>query len=375
MGSQIVPLVDLIRQTRQIRTDLLEAFLQVLSGGQFILGPEVRQFEQEFARFSGCRFGVGVASGTDALELALRACGVGPGDLVATVSFTFLATVDAVRHCGADPLFVDINPRTYTMDPRDLERRLDRLSSGQRRRVKAILPVHLFGHPCDMDALGRLARRHKLAVIEDAAQAAGARWKGHPVGGLGQAGCFSFFPSKNLGGFGDGGMVVTSSASISQRVRRLRVHGRDERGLEAELGRNSRLDELQAALLRVKLRRLTHWVKRRRILAQAYTRNLSDVSGVVCPETAAGGAHAFGLYVVRLPKRDAVLKRLGRAGICTQAYYAVPVHRQPLYASITRRLSLPETDRAAGELLALPLFPELRIGEVKAVCEAIRDSL
>ncbi len=373
MGSPIVPLVDLTCQIKQIRPDLLNAIFRVLSGGQFILGPEVRRFENEFARFCGARFGIGVASGTDALELALRAVGVGPGDRVATVSFTFLATVDAVRHCGAEPIFIDIDPKTYTMDPRHLERRLDRLSPGQRRRVKAILPVHLFGQPCDMDALGRLARRHRLAVIEDAAQAAGARWKGRPVGGLGSAGCFSFFPSKNLGGFGDGGMVVTSSAPISRRIRRLRVHGRDERGLEVELGRNSRLDELQAAFLRVKLRNLAQWVKRRQILANAYTRNLKGIPGIGCPETADGATHAFGLYVIRLARRGRLQERLRRRGISTQVYYSVPVHRQPLYAPDHGRSSLPETDRAAGELLALPLFPELRIGEIKAICEQIRD--
>ncbi len=375
MGNAVIPFLDLTRQTRRLRFPLEKAIHRVMEKGAFILGSEVAHLEQEFARFCKSRFGIGVASGTDALELALQAAGVGPGDLVATVSFTFIATADAVRHVGAEPLFVDIDPATFTMDPADLEARLKSLSQARRRRLKAILPVHLFGHPCNMDAIARIARRYRLRVIEDAAQAAGAAWKGKPAGSLGDAGCFSFFPTKNLGAFGDGGMVVTQSKDFADTLRLLRVHGRKDRERQVLFGRNSRLDELQAAILRIKLRKLSGWVQQRRALARRYNRLLADLPGLQCPKTAAGATHAYHLYVIRTKDRDRLHRKLQGQGIPTQIYYSVPIHHQPLYRKKHRTIRLLHTEKAAREVLALPLFPELRIDELTRICRVLVHSL
>ena len=369
-----IPLLDLTRQTKALESQLQKGLLRVLSKGHFILGPEVSRFERKFARFCGRRFGIGVGSGTDALELALRAFGIGRDHLVATVSFTFIATVDAIRHVGAEPLFVDIDPVTYTMSPLSLQERINRLSSSDRRRLKAVIPVHLFGHPCDMDAILRIAKRHRLRVIEDAAQAAGARWRGKPAGSFGDAGCFSFFPSKNLGAFGDGGMVVTDSAPAAARLRALRVHGRRGNGDQFELGRNSRLDELQAAVLNVKIRRLGRWLSSRRRIARFYNQQLARVPHLTCPVEAPEASHAYCLYVIRSPQRDAVQRRLMRAGIAAQVYYATPVHRQPIYGGRYRSLHLPETEKACREALALPIFPELTRREHLRICRALQST-
>ncbi len=369
-----VPFLSLTRQTERLLPELERSLRRVLKRGQFILGPEVGRFEQGFARFCRTRCGVGVASGTDALELALRAVGVKPGDLVATVSLTFLATADAILHIGARPLFVEIDPVTYTLDPKDLEKRIHRLSVPEKRRLKAILPVHLYGHPCDMDSIRAVAQRHRLAVVEDCAQAAGAQWRGRPVGGLGDAGCFSFFPSKNLGAFGDAGMVVTNSSAYAEKFRSLRVHGRGKGDLQVMLGRNSRLDELQAAILRVKLRHLRTWTARRRSLAQAYTQRLSGLKGISCPIEAPGARHAYHLYVIRSPRRDAIRRSLEKRGIGARIYYPVPLHHQPLHRKSSAGLRLPETEAACREVLALPLFPELRLDELRRVCDAIAES-
>ena len=370
MRSPRIPLLNLTRQVQGLRPELERAARDVLSRGEFILGAQGALFEKEFARFCSARFGVGVASGTDALELALRGLGVGEGDWVAVPAMTFLATADAVLQVGARPLFVDVDSRTLTMDPRDLERR----AGAVEKKLKAVIPVHLYGHPCDMDALGALARRYRLAVIEDAAQAAGARWKGRPVGGLGTAGCFSFFPTKNLGAFGDAGMVVTASSKLDQRLRSLRVHGRTAGDRQAELGRNSRLDELQAAFLRVKLKHLGAWVERRRKLAAEYTQRLSVLSGLVCPAELPGARHAFHLYVIRSPRREAIRRALEREGITARVYYPVPLHKQPLHRSANRGIRLPETEKACQEVLALPLFPELTMKELRRVCSVITSA-
>ena len=369
-----IPLLNLTRQTEGLRPELEKAARNVLKRGEFILGSQVALFEREFSRACSARFGIGVASGKDALELALRALGVGSGDWVAGPSMTFLATADAVLHVGARPLFVDIDPMSYTMDPLDLDRRARSLGAAGKKRLKAVIPVHLYGHPCDMEAIGRIARRHRLAVIEDAAQAAGAQWKGRPVGGLGSAGCFSFFPTKNLGAFGDAGMVVTSSVKLNRRLRSLRVHGRGAGDRQAELGRNSRLDELQAALLRVKLKRLGAWVERRRKLASEYTRRLSGLDGLVCPVEMPGARHAFHLYVIRSPRREAIRRALERQGIASRVYSPVPLHKQPLHRKACAGLRLPETEKACKEVLALPLFPELTMDELRRVCSAIASA-
>lgn len=367
-----VPFFDLSRQARMLESRLLRSVGRVLRGGRYILGREVDRFEKGFARFHRVQHAVGVASGTDALELALRALGVGPGDRVATVSWTFVGTVDAIRHAGAQPLFVDIDPRTFCMDPDDLERRVRGLGAAGRRHLKAVVPVHLFGHPCDMTAIGRVARRFRLAVVEDAAQAAGAAWKGRPVGGFGQAGAFSFFPTKPLGGFGDGGMVVTGSRRLAERIRRLRVHGRDRRGRPVELGRNSRLDALQAALLSVKLPLLRHALRLRRRLAAAYTRALSGLPEVLCPSESVAARHAFALYVIRAGRRSSLRAFLSAQGIETKIYYAEPVHRQSAHRAGAPRPPLVQTERAAREVLALPLYPEMHASHHRKVTAAVR---
>lgn len=373
----MIPLLDLTRQTKALGPELDTAIHRVLRKGQFILGQEVSRFEKEFARACGARHAVGVASGTDALELSLRAAGVKPGDGVAIPSFTFMATADAVLQVGARPLFVDIDPATYALDPADLERRVRSLGPAERARLRAVIPVHLYGHPCRMDALLRVARRRRLKIVEDAAQAAGARWRGRAVGSFGDAGCFSFFPSKNLGCFGDGGAVVTGSAAITRRLRSLRVHGRREGAglVQAELGRNSRLDELQAAILRVKLRRLEAWVAARRRLARLYTRELSGLAGLECPTEEPRARHAFHLYVVRCRQRERLQAGLRRRGVASQVYYPIPVHRQPTHRAWSRGVRLPETERACREVLALPLYPEMTAAEVRRVCRAIRSIL
>jgi len=368
-----LPLLDLTRQIHSLKRPLQAAFNRVLHSGQFILGEEVSAFEREFARFCRSRYAIGVASGSDALELTLRALAIGPGDLVATVSFTFMATVDAISHVGASPLFVDIDPTTFTMDPEDLERKLSKLHRSQRRKVKAILPVHLFGNPCDMDRLLKISKRLGLFLIEDTAQALGAHWKGAPVGSLGEAGCFSFFPSKNLGGFGDGGMVLTPSSKIAQKIRSLRIHGRDPRkGLAIALGRNSRLDALQAALLRVKLRYVSGWILRRRELARVYTQTLKKIPGIRVPSVTPGATHAYSLYVIRARSRDLLKRELAKVGIDTQVYYCLPVQGQGIYRKLYRRIRLPQTEKACQEVLALPLFPEMTLEEVARVCRSIR---
>jgi len=367
----MIPLLDLKRSHRTARKQLESAAQRVLASGQYILGPEVARLEQAFAKRTASRHGIGVASGTDALELSLRALGVGAGDWVATVSFTFIGTVDAILQVGAKPLFVDIDPATYTMDPIDLENRIHKLSGAARKRLKAVIPVHLFGHPCNMTAIGGIARRYHLAVVEDCAQAAGATWRGRPVGSFGQTGCFSFFPTKTLGGFGDGGMVVTRSAALAQRLRSLRQHGRDKSDEQATLGRNSRLDALQAALLNVKLRGLSAAVKARQRLARSYNQALTPIPGIYCPLTTSGAGHAFCLYVIRAKGRTRLQGTLRRQGIASQVYYATPVHRQPLHRKACRTLKLPQTDAAAQSVLALPIFPEMPAAGLKRICRAL----
>lgn len=372
----MIPLLDLTRQNRSLEPELSRAIRRVVRTGRFVLGEEVARFEREFARSCGSRHAVGVASGTDALELSLKAVGVKPGDRVATVSFTFMATADAILHAGAKPLFIDIDPVTYCMDPADLEYQVRALSPKERRRLSAVLPVHLYGHPCDMGAIKAVARRYRLKVVEDAAQATGARWKGKPVGSLGDAGCFSFFPTKNLGCFGDGGMVTTDSAAVAAKVRSLRVHGRREgMGMvQAELGRNSRLDELQAAILRVKLPLLKGWIEKRNRLAALYRKELAGLPGITLPTVVRGAKHAFHLFVIRCRNRARVERELRKRGIASQVYYPVPVHRQPTHRVWGLKAKLPETDRARLEVLTLPLYPEMTAEEVRRVCRAVRAS-
>lgn len=364
--SFTVPLVDLAGQYRALRPQLEAAVNRVLAGGWYILGEEVQAFEAEFAAYVGAAHGVGVASGTDALALALQAIGVAPGDEVITVSHTAVATVVGVEQAGARPVFVDIDPATFTMGPARLEAAIS-------PRTRAIVPVHLYGHPAEMAAIMAIARRHHLAVIEDCAQAHGAWYQGQRVGRWGDAAAFSFYPTKNLGAAGDGGMIVTNQAKVAERVRLLRQYGWAERFISRVRGSNSRLDELQAAILRVKLPYLEQWNERRRALAAHYTALLAETD-LILPRTAPETTPVYHLYVVRAKNRAALLAHLHRQGIGAQVHYPLPVHLQPAYADLGFGPgSLPETEQAASEVLSLPLYPEMSLEIVEKVVEIIKQ--
>lgn len=362
-----VELVDLGAQYRSIQQEVREEIDSVLASARFNLGPNVYQLEEEFAAYCRVAHAVGVASGTDALYLALKALGVGAGDEVITVPFTFIATVEAIALCGARPVFVDIDPRTYAMDPASL-------AAAITPRTRAIVPVHLYGLPADMDSIMAVASRHGLAVVEDACQAHGSEYRGHRVGSLGHAAAFSFYCSKNLGAYGDGGMVVTDDPALARKVRLLRNHGEVQRYRHSVLGTTSRLDELQAAVLRVKLRYLDIWNEARRTWAEEYRDRLDDVPGLSLPYEPAYGKHVYHLFVVRHPQRDALRRRLGRLGIATGIHYPVPAHLQPACAFLGYRAGdFPEAERAAREVLSLPMYPELTLDQVAYVSQVIRD--
>jgi dTDP-4-amino-4,6-dideoxygalactose transaminase len=357
---------ELRSQYASIREEIDAAIARVLERGWFILGPEVEAFEAEFAAYCGARYGIGVGSGTEALHLALWACGVGPGDEVITVAHTAVPTINAISLTGARPVFVDVDPATYTMDPAAA-------AAAVTPRTRALLPVHLYGHPADMAPLRELAERHGLWLIEDAAQAHGARYRGARVGTLGHLAAFSFYPTKNLGAYGDGGMVVTNDATLAGRVRRLRNYGQSDRYHHEVLGLNSRLDELQAAVLRVKLRHLDAWTAARRERAARYTAALGRA---IPPAEAPWAQHVYHLYVVRVPQRAAVQEALARAGIGTLIHYPVPAHLQRAYAFLgVARGSLPVTERLAEEVLSLPLYPELPLAQVDEVAATLEATL
>jgi dTDP-4-amino-4,6-dideoxygalactose transaminase len=359
-----IPLTDLRVQYASIRAEIDAAVASVLGGGVFVGGEEVRLFEREFASYCGVRGGVGVGSGTDALSLALRALGVGAGDEVITVAHTFAATAEAIIAAGARPVFVDVREDTLLMDSGHLERAVT-------PRTRAVIPVHLYGQVCDMDAIGEVARRRGLIVVEDAAQAHGARWKGRRVGGLGRVGCFSFFPAKNLGACGDAGAVVSDDEAVLDRVRMLADHGRTEKSRHEAVGVNSRLDALQASILRVKLRHLDRWNEARRSAAARY-RELLVGRGLVLPQGAAGSEPVWHLFVIRAPGRDDLRKRLDRSGIETGVHYPVPLHLQPAFASLARgEGSLPVSEAAARSVLSLPLFPEITDDQLRFVRDAM----
>ncbi len=364
--SLSVPAVDLAGQYHVISEEIDAAVKRVLAGGLYILGEETRTFEVEFAAYVGTEYGVGVASGTNALTLALQAVGVQSGDEVITVGHTAVATVVAVEQAGARPVLVDIAPMTFTIDPA-------RLESSISPRTRAILPVHLYGHPSDMEPILAIARQHGLAVIEDCAQAHGAYYRGRPVGGWGDAAAFSFYPTKNLGAVGDGGVVVANQADVAERLRLLRQYGWASRYISQVKGSNSRLDELQAAILRVKLRYLAGWNEQRRELAAHYTTLLKDTD-LVLPRAVGDVTHVYHQYVIRVKERDALLAYLRERGIGAQVHYPVPVHLQPAYADLGLLPgSLPETERAAAEILSLPLYPEMRREAVEIISEAIQE--
>ena len=360
----MIPQADPRAQYLSHQADIDAAIGRVLHGGHYILGEEVTAFEAEFASAVGCRFGVGVGSGTEALCLALRACGIGPGHEVITTSHTAVATVAAIDQCGATPVLVDIERDYYTLDATQVETAIT-------ARTKAIMPVHLYGQPADLRRICAIARQAGLFVIEDCAQAHGARLEDRPVGSWGDVACFSFYPTKNLGAIGDGGLVTTSDQRIAERVQLLRQYGWRTRYVSDEPGGNSRLDELQAAVLRVKLRHLEADNLRRAAFARQYDLGLASPA-VGLPVRRPGAHHVFHLYVVRSPVRDALRAFLAENGVGTAVHYPVPIHLQPAYCGrLGREGTFPQTEQAAREILSLPMYPQLTEAQVATVCDTI----
>jgi|KBSSwiStaDraftv2_1062776.scaffolds.fasta_scaffold01573_14 dTDP-4-amino-4,6-dideoxygalactose transaminase len=348
------------------QSEIDEAVRRVFEQGRYILGEEVRAFETAFASFVGVEHGIGVGSGTEALHVALAACGLGPGDEVVTVSHTAVATAAAIEMTGATPVLVDIEPDFYTLDP-------GRLNSVITERTRAIIPVHIYGQTVDLDPIMTIARERNLLVIEDCAQAHGASYRDRRAGSWGDIACFSFYPTKNLGAVGDGGMVVTSNSSLAERARLLREYGWSERYVSHLRGWNSRLDEIQAAILRVKLRYLESDNEARRRIAEKYREQLRHLE-IELPKTRAGVSHAFHLFVIRTARRDALQARLKEKGIGALVHYPVPVHQQPAYRGRLKGSDcLPETERAAAEILSLPMYPELGDAEIEAVTREVQQ--
>jgi dTDP-4-amino-4,6-dideoxygalactose transaminase len=365
----MIPFNDLRPLRELLAEEVRAATERVFNGGWYILGPEVETFEAEFASYHGISHAIGVATGTDAIELALRAAGVGPGDEVITVAHTAVATVCAIERAGATPVLVDVDRDSFTMDPAAAEAAIT-------PRTRAIVPVHLYGHPAEMQSIAALAQRHGLLLIEDCAQAHGARYRGQLVGTFGDLAAFSFYPTKNLGAYGDGGAVITRNDALATRLRRLRNYGQEQRYHAIERGMNSRLDELQAAILRVKLRHLDAHNERRREIASQYAGLLHTVEPPRCVPDASGIEHVFHLYVVRHPRRDELRAALHRRGIAPQVHYPVPVHLQPAYADLGySRGSLPVTEHLSDQILSLPLFIGLSDEQVATVACAINQSI
>ena len=360
-----VPFLDLKAQYRSIKPEIDAAIQKVLDSTQFVLGDEVAAFEREFAEYGGAKHGIAVNSGTSALHLAMLAAGIGPGDEVITVPNTFVATVAAVRYAGARAVYVDIDPARFTMDPARVEAAIG-------PRTKAILPVHLYGQPADMDPILEIARRRGLLVVEDAAQAHGARYQGRPVGSLGDLACFSFYPGKNLGAYGEGGIVLTSNDEYAKKIRMLRDWGQERKYQHLLAGYNYRMEGMQGAILRVKLRHLERWTEARRAHAARYAALLADC-GVGIPGEAPGARHVWHVYAVRTRVRDPIMKALGEQGIQTGIHYPIPVHLQPAYADPAyARGSFPHAERAADEVTSLPMFPELTEEQLQLVAGALR---
>jgi dTDP-4-amino-4,6-dideoxygalactose transaminase len=361
-----IPFLNLKAQYEELKGELLPAVESVLAGGHYILGPGLAAFEQELASYVGSRFGIGVNSGSDALTLALRALEIGPGDEVITTPFTYIAPAEAIHQMGAKIVFADTNPRTFNMDPADARRRIT-------PRTRAIIPVHLFGQAAPMDEILALAGDYGLDVVEDCAQAIGARYRGQLVGSLGRLGCFSFYPTKNLGADGDGGMVVTSDEGLAKRLRMLRVHGIDRRYYHDLHGFNSRLDEVQAAILRVKLKRLEGWNHRRREIAARYDAGLG-LAELERPLTAEGNTHVYHVYAILSDQRDALQRHLTDRGVPTIIYYPQPLHLQTVYAGLGfQEGDFPAAESVSSRILPLPMYPELTDAQVDYVVGSVRS--
>jgi dTDP-4-amino-4,6-dideoxygalactose transaminase len=362
----MIPMVDLKTQYHNLKDEIDAAVLDALESSQFILGPNVAAFEQEVAGYLGANHAVAVASGTDALHLALLAAGIGPGDEVITSTFTFIATAEAVRYVGATPVFVDIDSRTFNIDPVQVERAIT-------PRTRAVIPVHLFGQPAHLKAITQICDRHGLLLIEDCAQSFGATADGRKTGTYGAAGCYSFFPSKNLGCYGDGGLVVCKTEEMADRLRMLRNHGSRQRYHHETIGYNSRLDEIQAAILRVKLRRIDEFNEGRRRVASLYNEILWDM--VQTPLIDGNGLHVYHQYTVMTNHRELLMDRLAKAGIASAIYYPMPLHRQPVFADAYSDAILPVAEHVASRCMSLPIYPEMPEESIRLVAETISEAL
>lgn len=362
----MIPLVDLTSQYHSIKKEIDSAVLSTLESGHFILGPQVTKFEEDVASLLGLDFAVGLASGTDALVLALRALDIGAGDEVIIPAYTFFATAGTVMSVGAKPVMVDIDPQSYQID-------VSKIASAITSKTKAIIPVHLYGHPAEMNPILEIARKHDLKVIEDNAQGFGAEYLGKKTGSFGDIGCLSFFPTKNLGAFGDAGMVVTNDSKLAERMRMLRTHGWKKKYYSEEVGYNSRLDAIQAAILQAKLPHVDSWNEKRRELAQRYNEKLSPL-GITVPIEREWAKHVYHLYIIRSEKRDALQKFLKEKGIASEVYYPIPPHlSEPCKKFGYKEGDFPRAEKASQETLALPLYPELTDSQQDEVIEAIRE--
>jgi dTDP-4-amino-4,6-dideoxygalactose transaminase len=361
-----IPLVDLKAQYLSIKNEIDEAIQKTIENTQFILGPEVKALEGSVADYIGVKYAVGVASGTDALLISMLAGGIGPGDEVITTPFTFIATAETISRCGAVPVFVDIDPDTYNIDTKQIESKIN-------RKTKAMLPVHLYGQSANMDDIMRLARKHNLRVIEDCAQAFGADYGNKKAGSLGDAGCFSFFPAKILGAYGDGGIIATNDAKIAEKAAMLRNHGGKDKYFNVVHGFNSRLDSLQAALLRVKLKYLDNWINKRRQRAELYIKLLGELKDIQTPRQASYGRHVFNYFTIRAANRDKLQGHLEAKGIATAIYYPLPLHLQEVYRPLGYKTGdFPESERAANEVLSLPMYPELEDRHIEYIVDQIK---
>ncbi|MCL5283505.1 MAG: DegT/DnrJ/EryC1/StrS family aminotransferase [Armatimonadetes bacterium] len=361
-----IPLVDVRAQYELLADEMNEALNLVLQRGDYILGKEVAEFEKEFASFCGCRYAVGVASGTDALHLALEACGVEPGEEVITSPNSFVATASAISFCGAKPVFVDIDPDRFTINP-------DLLTNAITEKTKAIIPVHLYGQPADMGALSAIAERFGLSIVEDACQAHGAECDGRRVGSLGRAAAFSFYPGKNLGGCGDGGAVTTNDPEIADRVKQLRNYGQRVKYHHETLAYNSRLDTIQAAILRVKLQYLDGWNRRRQEIAAYYTQLFAGCL-IKLPKSFEGSSHVYHLYVIRTAQRDDLLELLNQQGIGAGIHYPIPIHLQPAYESLGYQAGdFPEAEASCRQVLSLPIHPLMTDEQIEQVAQSVKE--
>jgi dTDP-4-amino-4,6-dideoxygalactose transaminase len=361
----MIPMVNLKKQFEDIRPEIVAAMVEVLESTRYVLGPKVKELENKISEYTGVSDAVGVASGTDALHLSLKALGIGEGDEIITTPFTFFATVESILYEGAGPVFADIENGTFNIDPSGIEEKIN-------PRTKAILPVHMFGHPADMDKITEIARKHGLKVIEDCAQAFGAKASGKSVGGLGDAGCFSFYPSKNLGAFGDGGIITTIEKQTAERTRKLRNHGSPGGYVHDEVGFNSRLDELQAAVLLVKMKRIDLYNEKRRRKAGLYSELFSGK--IECPTEKEGFHHVYHQYTIMSPKRDEIKRRLKEEGVASTVYYPIPLHLQTALAFMGHRKGdFPNAEEAAENVLSLPICPETEDEDIERIAGIVLD--